>query len=725
MARPTSIFLASTVLGLVVFLGSCASPGKQALEQAAKRSGGLHMHFEGARSFGREELLGALAKELEDLSSDGLDRPDVDDLAYVLEVFYRRRGFPDAFVSYDLERLTARDGGAGPLEARFRIEEGRRVHVESFVLNGNRPRSGGRFSDDQLRAFFSPPSGLFEEETWWYDPTKLNQGRSALENYYRSEGFLSVEVGEPQITWIEDYPIGTDRIERAAVRVRIDIREGPRWVLDRSELELVGPLSDKRRATLERLLEDGRRDRDGRLWPYTLRLAYGLRARLLERLGQWGHVDADCDVEEVELEPGRMLVRFSLNPGPVVRVGTITPRGNEKTRSTFLLRRLSLSEGDVVTSDKLRSSFQRLFSTGLFRTVSLDLGSEGAEAEEGEVRRDLVVEVLELPSIEVSVEPGYGSYEGPRLRLGIEDSNILGTGRTGEVRATIGALAQKLTLGLGDRSLFDSEYAGSSVAYVDHREEPSFTLQEEGLGLSIARAWGDGAVEAALGLRFRRTKVSDIQVVDATVQDALSNIDISSLTFTLARDRRDNFFAPTRGSFARAQVEWASSGLGSEIDFVSTTLEYSLFRPLPWAGGVLGLGIETSLITPLADTDDLPLQVRKFNGGENSVRSFREDELGNLDVNGEPIGGEAYTTLTLELRQRLAGPLSGALFFDAGNLEPNHEQYLNFDDMRQALGIGLRYALPIGPVRLDAGWNPDPREQEDDWVLHLSVGMSF
>ena len=81
--------------------------------------------------------------------------------------------------------------------------------------------------------------------------------------------------------------------------------------------------------------------------------------------------------------------------------------------------------------------------------------------------------------------------------------------------------------------------------------------------------------------------------------------------------------------------------------------------------------------------------------------------------------------LSAECRQRLLGNLSGALFYDAGNLAARYEDYFEFNGMRQALGLGLRYLLPIGPARIDWGVNPDPGENDEEWVIHFAVGLAF
>ncbi len=97
-----------------------------------------------------------------------------------------------------------------------------------------------------------------------------------------------------------------------------------------------------------------------------------------------------------------------------------------------------------------------------------------------------------------------------------------------------------------------------------------------------------------------------------------------------------------------------------------------------------------------------PLTSASFNGGSTTVRSFAERDLGPHDLRDHPIGGEFFTVMNVEYTFPLYGELLGAVFFDAGNLLVSAEDP-GFDDMRYAIGLGLRYQLPIGPIRLDYG----------------------
>jgi outer membrane protein assembly factor BamA len=106
------------------------------------------------------------------------------------------------------------------------------------------------------------------------------------------------------------------------------------------------------------------------------------------------------------------------------------------------------------------------------------------------------------------------------------------------------------------------------------------------------------------------------------------------------------------------------------------------------------------------------------------VRSFQERELGPRDRHGYPVGGQAFTVFNAELTFPIRGALQGAVFADAGNVIAEFE-HAGVDDMRYAIGLGLRYKLPIGPLRIDYGVNPNPKRSEDFGAFHFSFGLAF
>jgi len=110
------------------------------------------------------------------------------------------------------------------------------------------------------------------------------------------------------------------------------------------------------------------------------------------------------------------------------------------------------------------------------------------------------------------------------------------------------------------------------------------------------------------------------------------------------------------------------------------------------------------------------------NGGSNTVRSFAERQLGPMS-NGHPVGGNIYTVFNLEYTFPITGALSAATFVDAGTL--SNDSLPNSGDLRYGVGVGVRYKLPIGPVRLDFGLNPDRRAGESIGAVNFSFGFAF
>ena len=179
-----------------------------------------------------------------------------------------------------------------------------------------------------------------------------------------------------------------------------------------------------------------------------------------------------------------------------------------------------------------------------------------------------------------------------------------------------------------------------------------------------------------------------------------------------------------RGGQAWIQFEVGADALGSQVEYLRGELKLSHHWPLnAEETRVFAAGYRTASIVPTGDTEEIPLQLRLFNGGENTVRSFTESRLGPRDAIGQPLGGEVFNTVNLELRQQLNGALWGGLFFDAGNVSLSTSEW--FEDFRSGYGIGVRYLLPVGALRLDWAYNPTARGDEDQSVLHLSVGMAF
>ena len=465
-----------------------------------------------------------------------------------------------------------------------------------------------------------------------------------------------------------------------------------------------------------------------------------IQSRLEEIYGNLGYAEMQVSLEEQRLPaPDGILIRAVITSGALLTISDIQVRGNIKTKPDFIRRRIKFEPGDRYSLTGERASFRALYRTGLFSKVNLVLEDQGRLAE-----RLLVVSVVEGPSREFYIEPGWGSYELLRLKLGWREKNPWGGGRNVGIESIVSVKSRQVVVNMVDPWFLNTEITADVPLYYNYREEPSFTREDIGVSPSFFHQISDH-VTATAAYTLRNTDISDVDAAAALEDVDTDTYNFASIKLQGTYDDRDDPFYPARGRRLSFSIEHADDALGGDITFTRLTAGMRYFYSFN-RETVLGLRYATGFIYPGPGETSVPISERFFNGGENSVRSFKQSELGPKDLSGDPVGGLAYNTINIELRRRLIGDLSGSLFFDLGNVAPNRsisesdgEPPENrsdavsdtlhdfFNDFRPGIGFGLQYKLPIGPVRCDLAFNPDADEDrdEDDYVFHFSVGMAF
>lgn len=668
---------AGLLLAALALVASCGAPGRRASAPPYT----FEARFEGDAVAPPEELETVVLEELARHESERPSKADVDDAAFAVELHLNAAGYPFARVAYRLE-----DDEAHP-RATFDVNAGPKVRVGQVEIIGLETLSEER----ALRFFGGAASG------GPYDERKIRGGVDALRTWFLDEGHLRARVYSPPLEL-------TPEDRQVTVLVLVD--EGPKLVVRGVVFEDGAEELEKTRQRLGDPLIGHMHGPE---------VVLGLRNALEEAYGHLGWPDAEVDVTaQVDEATGDVLLRVKTVPGQRVTVGQIVLRGNVRTREKAIVPLLGIEPGDRFDNEEVRVAFRNLYSTGLFESVRISLEGTGE-------RRDLVIEVTEARSVQVRLEPGWGSYEGPRLLLGVEEANFRGLGQRLSLEGTVSTKAAGARLGLVDPNFLRSPYTAEVTFFAEHREEPSFVFNRKGVTLALRRQYGRDW-SAAVAYEFRPTNVDDRFQVPLP-QDVESSADVAELSLSLVFDQRDNLLTPRSGSKATMRLEWADDGLGSQVEFLRARLEAVRLFGLG-DDRVLAAAARTGLVAPFGVSSEVPLPERFFNGGENSVRSFAEDELGPKS-NGDPLGGESATYLSLEYRQPIAGNLAGALFADAGNIALDWRDYFDFPGWGYGVGLGLRYLLPIGPVRIDAGFNPFAEDEQDDWVVHFSVGYPY
>ena len=652
----------------------------------------------GAREISEEALRRAMKGQIENLHSQGFRKSGIDDLAYEIERYYRGRG-------YHFVRVTYRYGEA---EATLTIAEGPRVLLGTVAFKGN------TVIGDEALAALAPRegSGLLGLGAAVYVKSYVSSLASAVEKAYRRDGYLEMRVAAKNVTFSTD---------QTQANVQIEISEGRQYVLEAviltgSDVAWTAGLVDHFQALA------------GSAYAPLLRLE--VKTAVEDLYADEGYPDAVAEVVALPTETEqqvRMTLEVEVTAGAKTLIGDILIEGNERVRRTFILNQMRVKSGDLYRGRTVRRSYRRLFETGLFSAVAIDLkkeespghGERANPSEEEVSHRDLHVQVSERPSRERFYEVGFGSYDLLRGKTGIRERNLFGRGLIGSAEVGASIRGAQLKFSLTDPWFLQSQWKADLPVSFLTREEPSFTIRESKVGFRLSKPlterWTIGST-----YRFSLSHVQNLSAQSPFKEE--TNLHLGALGPFLQYDSRNDLFMPTRGVNARAFAEVGDPALAGEISFVHIGASASHYVELK-EGTVLCSRVATRWIAPIRKTESIPIQERLFNGGENSVRSFRQSELGPKDAGGDPVGGEVRNLLSLELRQRIAGHFAAALFADYGNVGLTTGEA--FEDFRSALGLGLRYGLPIGPIRLDVGFNPKRRPGEDRFVVHFAVGMPF
>lgn len=681
-------------LAVALLAGGCTglpehettTPEQDEQAREEKQEADVDVAFDGS-SLPSFRLLRVIEDLLIDFRRDPRRTYAIVDAAQDLADHYRSLGYPDVRVEHVIEREPKP-------KVVFRIVEGPLVTIPELVIEGNESLP----TEGLLELWSRTKSGLLGLGDPYFVEADLRAFAGSIRGRYEASGFLEVEVEGPLI-------------ERAAgateARVRIRIVEGTRYVVARVEIapQLGAP---------EELARLARDEVEGK--PFDTLTLRTLRIRLRRQLEDAGFPEPviRSDVR-IDRENKRVRVRFVGERGPRARIGDIRIVGNERTAESVIAGKIRVRRGEWFHGGRVDQTIQDLYVSGLFTKVAVERELES----DGTVTLTVVVE--EAEAREISFLAGWGSYERIRAAAYYADNNLFGRGQ----RLRAGGKISTKSLGADttwtEPELFGTDTSLTATGFIREREEPSFTDLSRGVNTALTRELF-AHTQARVGYSFARRDGRDLDPLAAA--NTVEEFRLGRVFVELSHDSLDSPVYPTSGRRDVIRFEHASEALGGDLAFHRLTARTSWHLPLPVAERwTLSLGAATGLIWPL-DDEPLPVQERFYNGGESTVRSFRQSELGPQTALGNPAGGEYRNVFNAELRFPLFRAVKGALFVDAGNVGTNVQNF-GLANLRYGVGGGLRLSLPIGPVRIDGAINPDPRPSERDYVIHIAVGLPF
>lgn len=438
----------------------------------------------------------------------------------------------------------------------------------------------------------------------------------------------------------------------------------------------------------------------------------GLRAAMDEAFISRGYPDAEIRMER-RLGGSTYHPEFEIDLGTRVKLLEVHTEGLERTNPRRVKQIMKSLEGDWYDQAAMNEKVRDFLGTGAFRSVRI----ETTEVERKRI--DATLHFEEAKAKEITLAAGASSFNGPLMRAVYTDRNY-----HGKLRGFSAGLELSGIGALGELKLTDPWWRGTDVAltlrlYSLINGFDGYTSFETGLEGGWKWDVTDHyKMELLLGYSF--VTVSG----EGLPSNLLGDTDYghTRVRFIQTWDYRDSPILPKSGWHLSVPIQ-IGAAIGDETNtYTKIGLDGGWYYPINDTYH-LGIGGFANWVSPSGDIRDLPVDLRVFNGGARSVRSFPERELGPAFA-GDPYGGDFSWAVNTELSRNITGSVTAVAFIDAGAVTGNYTG-VPAGGVEFAAGLGIRLDLPIGPVRLEYGHNltQDPGEPSGTW--HFAIGTTF
>jgi len=578
--------------------------------------------------------------------------------------------------------------------ARFQLVPGVRSYYRSIQFEGLQAIS----KREALSYFIGTDVLLQLRRNRVFTPNDLKSSLAALREAYNRIGYQSAIVTTNGVVWDE---------KSGAVDVTIAIREGLPTIVRSVDVTIDDVQATKRYLKTRK--------------PYSELWQQDLSQSLRREQQMKGYPDAVVQIKVLERETNATSVYLDLSArverGALVRLGEVIFKGNTNTKTSVLESRVKLEAGEPLNVVEAEASRQRLARLGVFNSVSLQYQNVDEE------KRDVVYGFREGKTVSFSVLAGYGSYELLRGGLEFQDRNVFGLAHDVRLRgvqsfkSSEGDLLYTIPAVFGsDANLF---IQGSGLL----REEVTFTRKEYGGGIGLQKRIVPIRTDFAVRYDYQLLNAVDF-TEGVTNRPGVDNAKAAAIIVDMNYDRRNHPLLPESGLKLFCRTEFAAQALGGTVDYQRLVWGASYHYNLH-GGRLLHLNLFHGMtFTMGGDSEDLPFNKRFFPGGSDSIRGYQEGNASPLDPNGAQLGAETFTQVNVELEQLLTRSWSIVVFFDGVGFAQSRDDY-PWDEELFSIGAGLRWRTIVGPVRLEYGYNLDPRPQDPTGTLHFSIGVPF
>jgi outer membrane protein insertion porin family len=408
-----------------------------------------------------------------------------------------------------------------------------------------------------------------------------------------------------------------------------------------------------------------------------------------------------------------------------------------RTREFIITREFETQPGDVFNQPQIEEDLRSAFQLGIFEDLQVTL-SPGTDPRQVNV----VVNVIEGQSGSIGASVGLSSASGLFGSVSYQERNLGGNNQRLSAEVQVGQRDLLFDLSFSDPWIagdpFRTSYTvnafgrrsiplvfqgGETEVFLPEGDRPR--LRRLGGGITFNRPLDNGW-RAGLGVQYQNIRVQDFDGGVAPVDELGNQLSFSGsgvddlllVQLSASQDRRNNPLAPTSGTFLRVSTE-QSVPIGQGSIFLNRLRgSYSFFLPVDFTNfdegpQTLAFNLQGGVVL-----GDLPPYEAFTLGGSDSIRGYDA---------GDVASGRAFVLGSVEYRFPLFAIVGGALFVDvgsdlgtSGNVIGDPAGARDKPGFGLGYGVGVRVRSPIGPIRIDYGFN-----DQGDSRIHFGIGERF
>ncbi len=616
----------------------------------------------------------------------------IQDNAGKLQLYYEEEGYWLARVVPVINKVSENE-----VYLTYQIDEGKKVRVRKITIVGNKVISAGKITGAMKTSTwkiysFITSSGYYRKET-------MNADLEAIRDVYFNNGFVKAVISDPEIQLDPD---------KKGMSITIQVSEGDQYKISAVTLSGNKVFPEKE---LSRLITSA----PGQVFSKE-RLRKDISS-MTDLYTQNGYALANVFPEIVPDDATKQLaLSYKVEEGEMYRIGRVEISGNTKTRDKVIRREIRMDEGDMFNSALLKRSYERLNNLNFFEAVDM-----APKPRYEEKVLDIDVKVKEKATGFLSVGGGYSSVDKLIGMVDITQGNLFGRGQYLKLRGELGGQSQFYELSFKDPWFMDMPISFTADLYSTQRDYIDYSKKAVGFGFGFGKELGE-FWGASISYNIERATIYNVSdTASSVIREQIGTATTSSITPSITRDSRDNYLDPSRGS--RNSVYFTFAGLGGDNAFIKTLGDSAWFFPV--GSTTIALRGRLGYAQGIFDKT-LPLYERFCVGGIYTVRGLGYCEAGPKDDQGELIGGTKELIFNAEYIFPILSELKlkGVVFADAGNAYDS-DQPINPGKLRYTAGGGIRWISPMGPIRVEWGYNLKKQEGESSNKIEFTFGSFF